>query len=244
MSHPLRSFHAHRPWPLPDRPHTFYQQWNRVWFLHYRLSPDLLQPLLPPGLDLHLFQGSAWASVVGFTMQAARLRTLPYPQLNFDELNLRTYAIRDGKPGVYFLSIEGGSPLSCHATRAFTGLPYEPAAIRRTEKEVSTFDSRNSRKNRHVAIGYRPGPQLQADELDEFLTERYCLYHGKGSVLRRFEVHHDRWPLQELHILDLRIDFTLGPIHLTGRPERAAYCEGVEVIAWSPERVTAPATAP
>ena len=47
----------------------------------------------------------------------------------FPELNVRTYVRVDGKPGVYFFSLDAGSTLAVQAARSLLNLPYYPAAM-------------------------------------------------------------------------------------------------------------------
>lgn len=116
----------HRPWELPATRWTYYQEWNRALFLHWKVPQDLLRPLVPPGLELDVHDGETWVSLVAFTMEQIRPRGLPAVGFvsNFEEINLRTYVRVGNKPGVYFLSIEAGNVLSAFIARNLSGLPY------------------------------------------------------------------------------------------------------------------------
>ena len=52
-----------------------------------------LQILVPAEIEIDLFEGKPWVSLVAFTMEKIRPRYLPYfpPISNFDEINIRTY---------------------------------------------------------------------------------------------------------------------------------------------------------
>src|SRR4051794_8028305 len=97
---------SHRPFPMPETPWKYYQEWHQVLFAHWKVPAELLSPLLPPGLTLQLYEGEAWVSLVAFTVKKLRPRIFPpFPPLsNFHEVNMRTYVLRKGKPGIYFLS--------------------------------------------------------------------------------------------------------------------------------------------
>src|SRR5690606_40671772 len=60
-------------------------------FMHWRVPAESLRRLIPPGLDLDLFEGEAWIGVVPFRMSGVRPRFLPgLPGLSaFPELNVR-----------------------------------------------------------------------------------------------------------------------------------------------------------
>ena len=68
---------AHRPSPLPNGRWSYYQEWNDAVFLHYGVPANAIKDLLPPGLELDTFHGETWVSIVGFTMQRVRPRSLP-----------------------------------------------------------------------------------------------------------------------------------------------------------------------
>lgn len=60
---------AHRKSELPKGSWKYYQEWNHVLFFHWAVDPDILKPLIPKGVDLDLFEGKAYISLVPFTMQ-------------------------------------------------------------------------------------------------------------------------------------------------------------------------------
>jgi uncharacterized protein len=66
-----------------------------------------IAPLLPEGLQVDTFQGSAWLGVVPFWMDRIKVRGVPpIPGArSFPDLNLRTYVRdpADGNAGVYIL---------------------------------------------------------------------------------------------------------------------------------------------
>src|SRR5687767_11872085 len=97
--------------PLPgrDRPVIGYQRWRDLLFLHWPVPREALRPLVDERLDLDLADGTAWVSLTPFTLEGARLRTLPpLPLLRrFHELNCRTYVrYEDADPGIWFFSLD------------------------------------------------------------------------------------------------------------------------------------------
>src|ERR1700748_2091278 len=95
-----------RQQPRRQRP-VMFQRWLYLLFLHWRVSPDIIQPTLPAGLQVDTFAGSAWIGIVPFFMRGVRpAGFISVPGVsNFLELNLRTY-VRDasGRPGIWFYS--------------------------------------------------------------------------------------------------------------------------------------------
>ncbi|WP_237151154.1 DUF2071 domain-containing protein [Pontibacter actiniarum] len=88
---------------------------------------DELVKLVPDDLEIDLFKGKPWVSLVAFTMEKIRSRNLPYfsPVSNFDEINIRTYVKYNNKAGVYFRSIEGGAKISCQVAKSLSELPTD-----------------------------------------------------------------------------------------------------------------------
>lgn len=89
---------ANRQYPLPERPWKIYQQWREVLMLHYRADPHALAKLLPNGLSLDSLEGEAYVSLLSLSVKGLRHRLLPpLPFLSgFNEINVRTYVIKDG----------------------------------------------------------------------------------------------------------------------------------------------------
>src|SRR5262245_50879401 len=88
-------------------PALWRQTWHDLAFLHWRLEPSQLRPLVPEPLAIDTFDGSAWVAVTPFWMSGVTLRGLPaLPGLStFPELNVRTYVQLGGRPGVWFFSL-------------------------------------------------------------------------------------------------------------------------------------------
>jgi len=82
---------------------VMFQRWFHLLFLHWSLSPDIVQMTLPQGLHADTFEGNAWVGIVPFFMRGVRpAGFVSVPGIsNFLELNLRTY-VRDecGRPGI------------------------------------------------------------------------------------------------------------------------------------------------
>jgi hypothetical protein len=182
------------------------QTWHDLLFAHWPVPAEALAPLLPAGLPPETFDGRAWIGVVPFRMSGVRPRGLPaLPRVSaFPELNVRTYVTRDGRPGVWFFSLDAAEPIAVAAARRLFHLPYFSAAMR-CECAGDWIDYSSRRvPGRHAPATfrarYRPtGPAFTAARggLEHWLTERYCLYTAdpKGRI-HRGEIHHAPWPLR------------------------------------------------
>lgn len=232
---------SHRPWALPTGKWAYYQEWNRVLFMHWKVPANELQSLLPAHLTLDLYDNNAWISLVPFTMEQIRPNGIPAfaPVSNFHEINIRTYVIKDNKPGVYFLNIEAGNYLSARIARYLSGLPYEPAHIQRLSQDTrALYSSRNKKKGFELTATFEPGEHIEnKSPIDHWLTERYCLYLDYKGSLYRYDIHHRPWDLQRAVIHDLKVNYRIGAVSLTNPPDLAHYSNGVQVIAWKREQL-------
>ena len=105
-------------------------RWHDLLFLHWPVRPELIRPLIPHGLELDTFDGSAWLGVVPFRMTAVRPRYFPaFAGFAFPELNVRTYVWTPGRSGVWFFSLDATNWLAVRAARAWYGLPYYDARM-------------------------------------------------------------------------------------------------------------------
>ena len=197
---------SHRPYPLPRGPWLMQQNWHDILFMHWPLDPQLLFPCLPAILRPHLdyYAGTPWVGVIPFWMSGVRPRWLPpLPGLSqFSELNVRTYLTIDGKPGVYFFSLDANNLPAVWAARLGFGLPYLHARMK-TKKTADRIVYRSERRSPAVGaqfVGeYGPANEVfkaTPGTLDYFLIERYCLFVPAGRTIMRGDIHHKPWPLQ------------------------------------------------
>jgi uncharacterized protein len=182
------------------------QTWAQLLFMHWPVAPEALRPAVPAEVPIDTFDGSAWIAITPFELLGLRLRTTPpLPRLShFPELNVRTYTVVDGRPGIWFLSLDAGSTPAVHAARRLYRLPYFRASmeIARSGERVTYRSSSASvhRPRAALHVDYAPtGPRFTArpGTLEHFLCERYCLYAlDAAHRLHRAEIHHPPWPLQ------------------------------------------------
>ena len=224
------------------------QSWENLLFAHWPVDKDELRGLVAPQLELETFDGSAWIGVTPFRVAGLRLRgTLPFPRVSsFPELNVRTYVRAGGKPGIWFFSLDAASRLAVEAARRTYHLPYFRARMSARERdgwiEYESARDDDPAEAPFVFSGrYRPVSDVSSPasgSLEEFLTERYCLYAvDEGGRLCRAEIHHPPWPLQEAELeLDLN---TMAPrtVKLPDRPPLTHFASEQDVVIWPLETV-------
>jgi uncharacterized protein len=244
---------AHRPWPLPAGHWMVAQSWLDLAFLHWPIPDTELRRLVPAELELDTFEGQCWIGIVPFRMATVRCAWCPpVPGTSaFPEVNVRTYVVRGGKPGVFFLSLDAGNRIAIGIGRRVFGLPYVRSDIElRASGERVSFRSERTHPAAPAAAfaaTYRadgPGGLAPAGTLEHWLTERYCFYAAsRDAGVRRTDVHHLPWELQPA-ILDLQRNSLLNPFGLgplAGEP-LVHYSAAQHVVAWTP--VSTPAGRP
>ena len=222
----------HRPWEIPTENWKYYQEWNNSIFLHWQVELEDLKKFVPKELEIDLFEGKPWVSVVAFTMEKIRPKNLPSfsPISNFDEINIRTYIKSNNKTGVYFLSIEGGTKLSCKIAKGISELPYRFSKIKRSQNK---FESCNSEFNDELKLEFKVGKVVsEKTELDKWLTERYALFQDSEESINEFDIHHLEWPIQEIELTKIMVNYPRFDKLLKKEPNKIRYSSGVKVIAW------------
>jgi uncharacterized protein len=231
------------------------QRWRHLLFLHWPVAPEVLQRLLPGGLEVDAFEGRGYVGLVPFTIEGVRPPRLPaIPGLSaFHEVNLRTYARGPaGAPGVWFFSLDAASSLAVLGARAWYRLPYHKARMRLApvagpDPALPAFEYGSHRRwpgpvPAHCALRYGPrSDQVRtaaAGTLEHFLVERYLLYSASRGVLRQARVAHAPYPIQDGRFDSLSESLSAA----AGLPGPAGetiahYSAGVSVEVFAPVRL-------
>ena len=244
QAHALRR-RAHRPWPVPDRPWVQGQTWRDLLFAHWSLPEDRLRAVVPDAISIDTFDGHAWIAVTPFEVTGLRLRgTLPVPILSrFPEINVRTYVTVDGRPGIYFFSLDAASALAVAGARATYHLPYfrSRMAVHRVGQEIR-YTSTRVGNAASIRLRYRPTgkPFLpRKGTLEHFLTERYCLYavdHTHHAY--RLEIHHPRWTLESAEAeITVNTMADAAGIRLPSMAPLLHFSKRQDMVAWAPTAV-------
>ncbi len=239
---------GHRPYPVSVGTWAMGMTWMDLLFMHWPVDAEALRPLVPPSLDIDTFDGSAWLGVVPFRMTGVRPHFLPAVSgvSNFPEINLRTYVKAGDRPGVWFFSLDAHNRLAVRLARATFHLPYFDAEMS-CDVSGGEISYRSVRTHRDAPPAefdarYRPaGETFESGRgtIENFLTERYCLYSAdKKDVVRRGEVHHQMWPLQpaEVEVRKLSMTRQIG-LELPETDPILHFSRRLDVLAWLPRRI-------
>ena len=238
--------------PLPTR-QVMSQWWRDIAFLHWRVDPETVAPLLPRGVRPDVHDGSSWVGLIPFRMVDAGVgHGGPVPRYGtFPETNVRLYSVDDaGRHGVVFRSLEAPwLPVVAGARLGF-GVPYEWArmsvrpAASPPDPAGATMSYRTRRRGRRhpgaridVEIGR---PLAEPSPLELFLTARFGLH---TSVLGRtlwVPNTHTPWPLRGARVTRLEDTLVAAaglPGVTTRPPDSALFSTGVRTVFGLPQRL-------
>ncbi len=183
------------------------QRWSELLFVHWRADPEVVAPLLPPGLRPDTHDGSTWVGLIPFLLDRATLfGSPPVPYLGrFVEVNVRLYAVdAAGRRGVVFRSLEASRLLAVLAARATFSLPYFWSSTRLEHVgEDYAASSRRAGGGPETRIRARIGEPVAATPLDDFLTARWGMFIRRGGRTRFVPNAHPPWALHEAELLEL-----------------------------------------
>lgn len=178
----------------PGRP-ILTQKWEHLFFFHWKYDPAEIQKRLPEGLFVDTFNGEAFLSIIGFRMSDIRLLGLPaIPKLSaLNELNVRTYVrTADGKPGIYFFSLDCDHWLAVKIAQLSFGLSYKHAKIK-FEAESCQLACLRANTTSQANFAWEPeGPLRHATPgtIDFFLLERYIFFTERKNQIWMGQVYH------------------------------------------------------
>ncbi|MET0555268.1 MAG: DUF2071 domain-containing protein [Vicinamibacteria bacterium] len=224
--------------------------WRNLVALSYEADPAVLGPLVPPGLELDLFQGRAFVSIVGFLFEDARALGVPLPFCQrFEEVNLRFYVRRRApegwRHGVVFVGELVPRWMIAAGARWLFGEPYRTVPMR---SRLETGDGGRPRPGGLLEYSWRSGgrwhrlaaraigPMGPADpgSRDEFLVERHWGYTPRRQGALEYRVRRPGWILSAAAepVLDADTAALYGPVvgpMLAGAPASVVIADGSEV---------------
>jgi len=220
------------------------QSWHDLLFAHWPVPAASLRALVPERLELDLWENQAWVAVVPFWMSGVRARWMPaLPGLSrFPELNVRTYVKHRGRPGVYFFSLDAANLVAVWSARTLYHLPYFHARMSaRTEGDAIVYSSERFRGRAEFRGKYGPAGPVELRRkatIENWLTERYCLYTTHSGVIYTGEIHHAPWPLQNAWAeIELNGMAAAAEIELPAVAPLLHFARRLDVLIWPLRRV-------
>lgn len=232
------------PTRRPEGPNAGTQRWRELLFAHWEVSAEALRAVVPDAFELDGHEGRFFVGVVPFVMRDIRPAWMPRGLgLDFLETNLRTYVLHDGKPGVWFFSLEASSWLAVKAARAVWRLPYHHARMATSrDGGVIRYETTRRSDGARLSVRYRVGDALGPSApgtLEHFLLERYLLFAIRGGGVLEGQVHHAPYPAHRAEVLalDESLVAAAGLPPTDGPPATVHFAPGVDVEVFGPRAV-------
>lgn len=183
--------------------------WRDLVMINYEVEPKLLRPLVPAGVELDLWGGRTFVSMVGFRFLRTRVWGFPIPfHRNFDEVNLRFYVRRRGADGmrrgvVFVKEIVPRRAVAWTArllyNENYVALPMRhrvdlPDPDAASSGEVAYEWRSAGRWDRLAARVRGPASKPAAESQECFIAEHYWGYARQrdGSTME-YQVEHPPW---------------------------------------------------
>lgn len=180
-----------------------FANWERVVFLHFTIAPELLRPLIRSPLELELYEGHAYLSLVAVAMTKFRPATplsigSPLRVINSQLfLNFRTYVRHDNEPGALFiwgwLSNLLPFPLpTFDLPCAFAKINYR----HNTDSGMLSGDVNSNGGRFRYRVTFDPQSTFQpcdSGSSAKFTMERYTGFFYRKSRARIFRTWHPTW---------------------------------------------------
>jgi uncharacterized protein len=222
-------------------------RWHDVLFASWPVAVDRLRPLVPSGLPIDTWGGSAWLTVVALRLSRVRPLRLPLPRqlVSYSQINVRTYTTVGDKAGIWLLSVDCGDWPSVVAARAGFGAPYLHADVSvASHGDAVRARSRRGRDGGGVAFDatYRPEGTVAPPEpgsLDDFIASRLSQYGRNRLGVLRSDIAHAPWPLQEAsaELSAAAIVSALG-LRLPSDPPILHFARELDVLGGPPVRLS------
>jgi uncharacterized protein YqjF (DUF2071 family) len=216
-------------------------------FVSWPVPVPAVRALVPAGLEIDEFDGSAWVTIEALHMDIVRVRNLPLPRpIAGVEVNVRTYVRRRGTRGVYFLSLDAPGAIGNTLNRLLFNLPFRTADVR-LELKGDNYHVESTRRNHGgppvafaASARIMGGPRAVAPgSVDEFLLTQTTLFGAdarghlfRGDVAHRPRVIHPVEGLVEANTLT-----SAAGVPVPAAAPLIHYSPGDDSLSWSFERL-------
>lgn len=190
-------------------------RWTHLCLVTYAVPPAVLQPRLPPGLELDLRDGLAFVSLVAFNFLDTRVLGVAWPGYrNFAELNLRYYVRHQGERGVVFIREFVPQRLVAGLARWIYNEPYRAAplthAVEETPDRITATCRLTWAGRQHTlsVVARKPTVLPGTDSVEHFFKEHsWGFGTDRRGRLIRYHVEHPCWEVHPVEAHRLAFDW-------------------------------------
>jgi len=194
-------------------------KWQNIIMANYAVPAESLAAFLPKGLELDLYQGKAYVSLVGFMFKDTKLFGIPVPFYHtFEEINLRFYVVKKNanatKRGVVFINETVPSQaIAWVANRLYkehyTCMPTRHTlAVTDHMKEIKYLWKPADQWN-HISVkAAHEAVKMEVGSFEEFIFEHYFGYTKVSeTTTEEYKILHPSWKINQVIEYDIQCDF-------------------------------------
>lgn len=184
--------------------------WENIVMANYALDPKILEPYLPKGVELDLYEGKAVVSLVGFMFKNTKLFNVHIPYFGtFEEINMRFYVLRkeedEIKRGVVF--INETIPYKLVAWMAnklykehYTTIPTKHTINITEHKKEIKYEWLKDNKWNSIALETSVSSEAMAEgSFEQFIFEHYYGYTKINEMAtEEYRLHHPSWKVNTI----------------------------------------------
>jgi uncharacterized protein len=224
--------------------------WGNIIMANYEIDPKILLPFMPKGVELDLFNGKCYVSLVGFMFKNTKLFNIPIPYFGtFEEINLRFYVVRkEGnqlKRGVVFINETIPYPIVAWMANKlykehYTVVPTKhKTSIENKIQKVKFEWLLNKKWNSIYVEAKAESSAMKINSLESFIYEHYYGYTKvSDSKTEEYKLQHPSWKTSEVIDYNIDCDFedmygkSFSVLNQT-KPEAVFIAEGSSVaVEW------------
>jgi len=229
--------------------------WENIIMANYEIDPKILLPYLPKGVELDLYNGKAYVSLVGFMFKKTKLFNISIPWFGtFEEINLRFYVIRKVgnkvKRGVVFINETIPYPIVAWMANKlykehYTVVPTKhEIKIENDHKKVHFEWLFNKKWNSIYVEATTESNVMDKASLEKFIYDHYYGYTKiDEDETEEYKLQHPSWLVNQ--VLDYKIDCDFKAMYgksfsvlNNAKPNAVFIAEGSSVaIEWKRNRL-------
>ena len=195
-------------------------RWENLIMANYAVTPEVLKPYLPNGVEIDFYNNKTYVSLVGFMFKKTSLHKIPIPFLGtFEEINLRFYVKRvEGeiiKRGVVFINETVPYKLVAWLANKLYKEHYIAIPVKNlighneSDKNIKYKWKINKQWNHLAVNAAKEKNEMLPGSIEEFIFEHYYGYTKINNELsQEYKVNHPRWQVNKVIDYSIHCDFT------------------------------------
>ncbi len=194
-------------------------KWENIIMVNYSVPQTLLMPYLPKGVELDLFGGEAYVSLVGFMFKNTKLFNIPIPFFGtFEEINLRFYVKRkEGntfKRGVVFINETVPYKIVAWMANKLYHESYTAVETKHqwdykiNSKHINYQWKVGENWNNIIVEAELKSSNILRDTIEEFIFEHYFGYAKLNATeTEEYKIYHPSWRINKVVQHTIQCDF-------------------------------------